>query len=55
VAGYAAMLTGASGSIAFFFFEAPVSYAGLGSFALAAAGMVAESLIGGGTRKRSAD
>lgn len=55
VGGYAAMLAGASGSIAFFFFKVPVSYAGLGSFALAAVGMVGGSLIGDRMRKRSAD
>jgi len=53
VGGYAAMLAGASGSIAFFFFKVPVSYAGLGSFALAAVGMVGGSLIGHGMRKRA--
>jgi hypothetical protein len=45
--GYAAMIAGAAGSIAFFFFHLSTSYAGLGSFALAAVAMVAGSLVGG--------
>jgi SSS family solute:Na+ symporter len=50
--GYCAMLFGAMGSIGFFFFKVPTSYAGLGSFILAAAGMVLGSLLFG---KRTQD
>ena len=46
VGGYSAMLAGAAGSIAFFFFHLPTSYAGLGSFAAAALAMVVGSLVG---------
>jgi len=42
--GYCAMAGGAIASIGFFFFKVPASYAGLGSFAMAAAGMVLGSL-----------
>jgi len=45
VGGYSAMLAGAAGSVAFFFFQWPVNYAGLGSFVLAAVAMVVGSLI----------
>ena len=48
--GYAAMLGGAAGSLAFFFLNWPASRAGFGAFALAGAGLVAGSLLG---RKRS--
>ncbi len=44
--GYMAMGGGALATIAFFFFKAPASYAGLGAFVLAAAGMVLGSLLG---------
>ena len=44
--GYCAMITGAVGAVAFFFFQVPASYAGLGSFALAGAAMVLGSLLG---------
>ncbi len=47
VGGYSAMLAGAAGSVAFFFFKTPPAYAGLGSFAAAAGAMVIGSLIGG--------
>jgi SSS family solute:Na+ symporter len=50
VGGYSAMIAGAAGSVAFFFFNWPVNYAGLGSFLLAGLGMVVGSLVGG--RKR---
>jgi SSS family solute:Na+ symporter len=50
--GYSAMVAGAAGSVAFFFFHLPASYAGLGAFLLAALGMVAGSLLGGGRRPR---
>ena len=43
--GYMAMGGGAIATIAFFFFKTPASYAGLGAFVLAAAGMVAGSYI----------
>jgi SSS family solute:Na+ symporter len=45
VGGYCAMAGGAIATIGFFFFKAPASYAGLGSFALAALGMVIGSLV----------
>jgi predicted MFS family arabinose efflux permease len=35
------------GSIAFFFFKIPASYAGLGAFLVAGIGMVVGSLAGG--------
>ena len=44
--GYAAMIAGAAGSIGFFFFHVSTSYAGLGSFALAAIAMIVGSLAG---------
>jgi SSS family solute:Na+ symporter len=47
VGGYCAMLAGAAGSIAFFFFNVPTAYAGVGSFVAAAAAMVIGSLVGG--------
>jgi SSS family solute:Na+ symporter len=47
VGGYSAMIAGAAGSIAFFFFQTPPAYAGLGSFAAAAIAMVIGSLLGG--------
>jgi SSS family solute:Na+ symporter len=47
VGGYCAMLAGAAGSIAFFFFKVPTAYAGVGSFAAAAVAMVIGSLVGG--------
>lgn len=43
---YAAMLAGAAGAVGFFFLKWPTSYAGLGSFVLAFAGMFAGSLLG---------
>ena len=43
--GYLAMGGGAVATIGFFFFDVPASYAGAGAFALAAAGMVAGSLL----------
>jgi SSS family solute:Na+ symporter len=46
--GYCAMITGAAGAVAFFFFHVPASYAGLGSFALAGLAMVVGSLLGSG-------
>jgi Na+/proline symporter len=42
--GYLAMAGGAVATIAFFFFKAPASYAGLGAFVLAGIGMLAGSL-----------
>lgn len=42
--GYLAMAGGAVATIAFFFFKAPASYAGLGAFLLAGIGMLAGSL-----------
>jgi len=47
VGGYSAMLAGAAGSIAFFFFNVTPAYAGVGSFAAAAVAMVIGSLVGG--------
>jgi SSS family solute:Na+ symporter len=44
--GYGAMIAGAAGSVAFFFFRVPASYAGLGAFLFAAVGMVAGSSFG---------
>ena len=44
--GYCAMLTGAAGAVAFFFFRVSASYAGLGSFALAGVAMIVGSLLG---------
>ena len=44
--GYCAMITGAIGAVAFFFFKVPASYAGLGSFTLAGLAMVIGSLLG---------
>jgi SSS family solute:Na+ symporter len=46
VGGYCAMIAGAVGAVGFFFFRLPASYAGLGSFVLAAMGMIMGSLIG---------
>jgi SSS family solute:Na+ symporter len=43
---YSAMLAGAVGAVGFFFLKWPTSYAGLGAFVLAFAGMFAGSLIG---------
>jgi SSS family solute:Na+ symporter len=54
VGGYSAMIAGAAGSIAFFFFQTPPAYAGLGSFAAAALAMVIGSLVGGGRTVRNA-
>jgi len=45
--GYAAMLGGAAGAFAFFFLKWPASRAGFGAFALAFAGLVAGSFLGG--------
>ncbi|HMD83653.1 MAG TPA: sodium:solute symporter family protein [Terriglobia bacterium] len=44
--GYCAMIAGAIGAVAFFFFRVPASYAGLGSFALAGVAMIVGSLLG---------
>jgi SSS family solute:Na+ symporter len=44
--GYAAMLGGAAGSLAFFFLGWPASWAGFGAFVLAFAGLVVGSLLG---------
>ena len=43
---YTAMLSGAAGTIGFFFLRWPANYAGLGAFMMALAGMAAGSLIG---------
>jgi Na+/proline symporter len=43
--GYMALGGGAVATIGFFFFKTPASYAGLGSFALAAVGMIVGSLL----------
>jgi SSS family solute:Na+ symporter len=43
--GYLAMAGGAAATIGFFFFKVPASYAGLGAFTMAAAGMVLGSLL----------
>jgi solute:Na+ symporter, SSS family len=51
--GYCAMLSGAAGSIGFFFFKVPTAYAGLGAFLLAGAGMVLGSLWGSRNQKPS--
>jgi solute:Na+ symporter, SSS family len=51
--GYCAMLAGAVGSVGFFFFHVSAGLAGLGSFALAALGMVVGSLIGKPAAARS--
>jgi hypothetical protein len=40
-----ALAGGAIATIGFFFFKVPASYAGLGSFAMAAAGLVLGSLL----------
>jgi len=48
---YASMLAGGVGSIAFFFFHVPASYAGCGAFFLAGVGMVIGSLLGKPDRK----
>lgn len=53
VGGYSAMLAGAAGSIAFFFFQAPLAWAGLGSFAAAALAMVIGSLVGASRHRRN--
>jgi solute:Na+ symporter, SSS family len=45
--GYLAMICGGAGAIGFFFLHVPVSYAGMGSFALSALGMAVGSLIRG--------
>ncbi|MBV8205870.1 MAG: sodium:solute symporter family protein, partial [Acidobacteria bacterium] len=50
--GYAAMAGGAVATIAFFLFKAPASYAGLGAFAMAAAGMLLGSLLSHGAPGR---
>ena len=42
---YMALTGGAVATIGFFFFKVPASYAGLGSFALAAAGLVIGSMV----------
>ena len=52
--GYMAMAGGAVATIGFFFFKVPASYAGMGSFALAAVGMVLGSLITTASPKVSA-
>ncbi len=44
--GYAAMMGGAAGSLAFFVLKWPASYAGMGAFVLAGAGLVLGSLFG---------
>jgi SSS family solute:Na+ symporter len=44
--GYLAMAGGAIATIAFFFFKAPASYAGVGAFSLAGAGMLIGSYWG---------
>jgi SSS family solute:Na+ symporter len=44
--GYCAMIGGAAATVGFFFLHWPAAYAGAGSFALAAAGMVLGSLAG---------
>jgi SSS family solute:Na+ symporter len=46
IGGYSAMIAGAAGSVAFFFFQWPANYAGMASFVLAALGMVIGSLLG---------
>jgi SSS family solute:Na+ symporter len=51
VGGYSAMVAGAAGSVAFFFFHWPVNYAGLGSFVLAGGAMVIGSLLGSDKRQ----
>jgi len=53
VGGYCAMLGGAVGAIGFFFFKVPASYAGLGAFALAGAGMILGSLAGARWRRKA--
>ncbi|MGB8478502.1 MAG: sodium:solute symporter family protein [Acidobacteriaceae bacterium] len=50
--GYLAMIGGLAGAVGFFLFHWPVNYAGFGSFALAALGMVAGSLLGPANSKR---
>ena len=51
--GYCAMIAGAVGSVGFFFFKTPASWAGLGSFALAGAGMIVGSYVGSMRRKHA--
>ncbi len=43
---YTAMLSGAAGTVGFFFLRWPANYAGLGAFVIALAGMAAGSLAG---------
>ncbi len=43
--GYLALAGGAATSVTFFFFKVPAGYAGLGSFAMAAVGMMVGSLV----------
>jgi len=45
--GYAAMLGGAAGALAFFILKWPASRSGFGAFALAFAGLIAGSFLGG--------
>jgi SSS family solute:Na+ symporter len=49
---YLALVAGAVAAVPFFFYHVSASYSGLGSFALAAVGMVVGSLLGG---KKSSD
>jgi Na+/proline symporter len=49
--GYFALILGAAGAVAFFFFHVSTSYAGLGSFLLAGVGMVGGSLLGRSQRE----
>jgi len=49
--GYFALILGAAGAVAFFFFHVSTSYSGLGSFLLAGVGMVGGSLLGRSQRE----
>ena len=55
IGGYCTMAGGAIATIGFFFFNVPASYAGLGSFALAALGMIVGSLLSTKAQPTSVD
>jgi SSS family solute:Na+ symporter len=53
--GYLAMIGGLAGAVGFFLFHWPINYAGFGSFALAALGMLAGSFLGAASHNPKAD
>jgi SSS family solute:Na+ symporter len=53
--GYLAMIGGLAGAVGFFLFHWPINYAGFGSFALAALGMLAGSFLGAANHRPKAD